>query len=271
LEEGRADVVIGWEEGPRGVRPGFVNRSADVERLVLDRRCVANLATYLGPNRELLKDLGRPAVVVKGCDAKAVAGLIREGQLARDDAVLIGVHCAGVVGDDGAAAARCSGCDARTPGLADHLVGVAAETPPPTSERFEGIATLDAATPDERWAFWQSELSRCVRCHACRSVCPLCSCRRCVADKTRPQWIESSAHGRGNLAWHLTRALHLAGRCVGCDECERACPVDIPLGLINGKVRAVVEQRFGFRASDDSTLETPIGAFSADDDQEFFL
>ena len=87
--------------------------------------------------------------------------------------------------------------------------------------------------PAQRWSFWEEELSRCVRCHACREVCPLCFCERCVADKTQPQWIESSPHGRGNLAWHLTRAMHLAGRCVGCGECTRACPAGIPLGLLN--------------------------------------
>ncbi len=271
LEEGQADVVIGWQEGPRGVRPCFVTRPEGVKRLVFDRRCAANLATYLDPNRDHRDVFDSPAVVVKGCDARAVAGLIREGQLERDGVILVGVHCAGVIGDDGAAAARCSNCDARTPGLADQLVGVEAPPPPSAGGRHDRIAALEAAMPDERWSFWQSELSRCVRCHACRAVCPLCSCRRCVADKTRPQWIESSAHGRGTLAWHLTRALHLAGRCVGCDECQRACPVGIPLGLINSKVAAVMQQRFGYRVSDDPAQEVPIGAFSREDGQEFFL
>jgi ferredoxin len=34
-------------------------------------------------------------------------------------------------------------------------------------------------------------------------------------------------------AFHLGRAYHLAGRCIGCDECERVCPVGIPISLLN--------------------------------------
>ena len=31
---------------------------------------------------------------------------------------------------------------------------------------------LEAMTPEERYAFWRGELSRCIRCNACRNVCP---------------------------------------------------------------------------------------------------
>jgi len=271
LQEHRAEVVIGWEEGPRGVRPCFVTQPEESARLVFDRRCVANLATYLSPRRRHLQELGRKAVVVKGCDARAVAGLIREGQLARDDVVLIGVHCHGVVGSTGSLAERCTRCDAPSPRLCDHLVGEPPSEPPPATTTLEDVAALDAATPTERWSFWQGELSRCVRCAACRAICPLCSCERCVADKTRPQWIEPSAHPRGILAWHLIRAQHLAGRCVDCGECQRACPAGIPLGLLTAKVREIVQRRFGYAASDDPETQAPLGAFDAHDTQEFYL
>ena len=110
-----------------------------------------------------------------------------------------------------------------------------------------------------------------MRCHACREVCALCTCERCLADKTRPQWIESSAHGRGILAWHLNRVMHLAGRCTNCGACQRACPVDIPLGLLNAKVAEVVERRFDHRISDDPEARSPIGAYDRFDGEEFIL
>jgi coenzyme F420-reducing hydrogenase delta subunit len=271
LSDGRADVIIGWEQGPRGVRPTFVANAEDADKLVFDRRCEANLAAFLGPRRTHLERLGKPAVVVKGCDARAVAGLIRERQLEREDVVIIGVQCGGMATGDGRAAERCSGCDVRTPTLVDHLVGELPPEPPRTTARSDLLAALDAASPAERWAFWQGELARCVRCHACRSVCALCTCGRCVADKTRPQWIESSPHGRGNLSWHLNRALHLAGRCADCGECQRACPVAIPLALLNAKVAEVVDRRFQHRVVDDPTVGSPIGTFERSDSQEFIL
>jgi formate dehydrogenase (coenzyme F420) beta subunit len=289
LADGAVGVVIGYEEGPHGVRPAFITDQADAARLVFDRRCVQNLATYLAVRRHHLGKLGKKAIVVKGCDARAVAGLIRETQVKREDVVIIGARCGGVLRGDagtrgnGAARAadapltpetvadRCAGCEVREPHLADHLVGELPPPPPVSQRRDELIAKIEAMPPAERWDYWQAELERCVLCHACREVCPMCFCERCVADKTVPQWLESSPHGRANLAWHLTRALHQAGRCCDCGECERACPVDIPLGLLNRKLAKVVEECYDFRATDDPEVPAPIGSYKLDDPQEFIL
>jgi ferredoxin len=90
-----------------------------------------------------------------------------------------------------------------------------------------------------------------------------------VADKTVPPWIEPSPHLRGNLSWHVTRALHQAGRCVGCGECERACPAGIPLLLLNRKLQQVMATRYGFTVSDDPAVASPIGVYRLDDGPEF--
>ena len=278
LTDKAVGVVVGWEEGPRGARPIFVTDPAQADKLIFDARCVHNLATYLNPRRPHLKKLGKPAVVVKGCDAKAVAGLIRESQLKREDVVVIGVRCGGVVREPTMKAAldpqtvspRCGHCDCREPKLVDHLLGTLPPEPPkPAGEDM--VAKLEQMSPQARWKFWQDELSRCVRCHACREVCPLCYCATCVADKSRPQWIETSATPRANLAWQAMRVMHLAGRCVGCGECTRACPSDIPLGLILQHVARHVAQRYGYKVSDDPAVPAPIGAFKTDDSQEFIL
>jgi ferredoxin len=277
LAEGTVQVVIGWEEGRRGTRPVTITRAEDADRLVLDTRCVHNLATYLNPRRSQVSDLGKPAIVVKGCDTKAVAGLLREAQLVRDDVVLIGVRCGGVVKDPAGpaeltldtVAPRCAGCDIREPHLVDYLIGEAQPEPPQVTSIDDRVAELDAMTPGERFEFWADEMQKCIRCYACRQVCPLCTCERCVADKSEPQWIEESPHARGNFSWHLTRALHLAGRCVGCGECERACPVGIPLTLLNRKLQHVVADSFDYVVSDDPAVASPIGAFRQDDSEDF--
>lgn len=282
LADGKVKVVIGYEEGPRGPRPAFVTTPAEAEKLVFNPRCVQNLATYLSPRRTAVKALGRPAVVVKGCDSRAVAGLIRETQLKREDVEIIGVRCGGVVRDPASAAPlsaetvadKCARCDIREPKLVDHLVGALPPEPPARAgaeARDARISELEGRSPSERWAWWQEQLSHCIRCHACREVCPMCFCERCIADMSQPQWVETSSHPRANLAWNITRAMHLAGRCVDCGECERVCPAGIRIGLLNRKIATIVEARFAHRPTDDPGVPSPIGAFRLDDEQEFIL
>jgi ferredoxin len=277
LEEKQVSAILGYGYGRLGPQPIFVTEVTDCERLVFDHRCVHNLAAYLSPRRTHVAQLGRLAVVVKACDARAVAGLIRESQLKREDVVLIGVRCGGVVRDPASTqpldgdnvAPRCLECEKREPALADHLVGEPKPDPPGNASRDARLSEIAAMSPEERLALWTSLLARCTRCHACRQVCPMCFCERCIAEKTQPVWIEASPHVRGNFAWHLTRALHLAGRCVNCGECERACPAQIPLGLLNRKLARVVEDLYGYRVTDDPSVPTPIGSYRLDDEQEF--
>jgi formate dehydrogenase subunit beta len=279
LEAGEVKVVIGYEAGRRGVRPAFITDPAEVERLMFDHRCVHNLATYLNPRRGQVKRLGKAAVVLKGCDARAVAGLLRESQIEREDVVLIGVRCGGVVASpDGEApltadtvAARCHGCTVREPSLPEHVLGELPPAPPEGRSLDSELAALMALPPAERLAYWTRELDKCLRCYACRQVCPLCVCERCIVDKTQPRWIEPSAHARGNFAWHITRAQHLAGRCSGCGECERACPEGIPLHLFNHFMAGVVRDAFDHVVGDDPDVPAPVGAFRKDDAEEFIV
>lgn len=277
LREKRVNAVLGYEIARRGARPAFITGPEDCDRLVFDRRCVQNLAAYLSPRRSHVARLGRLAVVVKACDARAVAGLIRENQVRREDVVLVGVRCGGVApgpsaaeaGETGPVAPRCRRCKQREPSLADFVVGPPQEVPDGEPDRQAAISELEAMDAGDRLSFWIEQLARCTRCHACRQICPMCFCERCVAEKTRPAWIETSPHLRGSLAWHLTRALHLAGRCVDCGECERACPAGIPLGLLNRKAAESVEKRYGYAVTDDPSVPAPIGTYRLDDEQEF--
>ena len=277
LLDGSVKVVIGYEEGPRGVRPIFVTDPAQAEKLVFDTRCVHNLAAYLNPRRQHVAKLGKPAVVVKGCDARAVAGLIRECQIKREEVVIIAVRCGGVVRDPAQSleltldtvSDRCSGCEVREPKLFDYLLGTLPPPPPQSTRMQEKLEELARMTPAQRWEFCSEHLARCTRCYACRQVCPLCFCVQCTADKSRPQWIEPSPTLPANRAWQVMRALHQAGRCAGCLECERACPANIPLGLLAKSVAQAVERRFGYKTCDDPTVPAPMGVFSTKDEQEF--
>ena len=97
-------------------------------------------------------------------------------------------------------------------------------------------------------AFWAEEFSRCVKCYACRQVCPMCSCPECLYERDDVTFAGPAIRLNEKRAFHLGRAYHLAGRCIGCNECEQVCPVDLPIGLLNLKIASVLNESYGFRA-----------------------
>jgi formate dehydrogenase (coenzyme F420) beta subunit len=265
LRDGKVDVVIGYgmdqERGP--VFPVFITRAEDCDQLVWNDRCFANLTVYL--KRQEIRALGRPAIVVKGCDQRALVVLEKESQLDRSQVYVIGVACEGV------GRSKCNNCDVHEPRGADVIIGNLAgpAEPVPAERRYAEINAFLERSPADRLAYWRQELARCVKCYACRQVCPMCYCPRCIVEKNRPQVISTSATLKGNFAWHITRAFHLAARCVGCDECTRACPVGIDLRLLNLSLAQAAETSFAFRAGDDPQAEPVIGSYALQDKEGF--
>jgi len=283
LESGEAGVVIGygWNRTKTRTTPVFITKSEDVDQLIFNPLCVNNLSVYLTRKFKDIKALGRPAIVAKGCDIRNIVVLITEAQLKREDVYIIGMTCEGVVYrqelwkgelDPRIMPVKCHNCDVRNPHLTDFVVGEKSTFKPPeepTGMVFDKIREIDKKSAAEKWAFWIKEFNRCVKCYACRQVCSLCYCERCITEKNMPQWIETSAHPRGNLSWNLTRAMHLVGRCTFCGECERACPVNIPLNLINQKMIGVVSDAFEFRSGYDEKTHPPMIVFKPDDKDDF--
>jgi len=250
LQSEQVDCVIGYELSPRGrTRPIFVHDPKDVDRLVWNPTCVNNLASYLDDKLTPVggKEPPKPvAVVVKPCDSRAVNVLVAENRFPREMVHVIGVTCEGVM-EDGYLRYRCLSCTERTPVTYDTLVGEPVE--PQVSEApAQHVEQLDSMTPAERMEFWLGEFDRCIRCYACRQACPLCDCPICLFERDDSLWVGLGIGINEKRAFHLGRAFHMAGRCIGCNECNRACPMDIPIRLLNQKMAIEIENAFGHRA-----------------------
>jgi len=91
---GELECVIGWEQGydPLHATPLFIRTEADLDRLIIGPLAVHNLVTYLTGYKG--KKIG---VVVKGCDSRSVIQLLNENLINRDDVVIFGLCCDGVV------------------------------------------------------------------------------------------------------------------------------------------------------------------------------
>jgi coenzyme F420-reducing hydrogenase beta subunit len=263
LEEGTVKVVIGYGQAVRAVEPYpvFITDPDDVGLLVWNEQCRTNLVKYL--LRKEIKALGKPAIVVKGCDERALVVLEQESQIDRSEVVVIGMACAGM-GEP-----RCEVCDAHQPRFSDVTLGEAKNLEQSAERRYAHLCEFMEQSPAERMEYWKAELQRCVKCYACRQACPLCYCERCIVDKNRPACLDTSATLKGNFAWQIVRAFHLAGRCVGCDQCSRVCPEGIDLRLLNLSMAQAAETNFGYRSGTDRNADLIMGHYSQQDQEDF--
>ncbi|GAW92997.1 4Fe-4S dicluster domain-containing protein [Calderihabitans maritimus] len=281
LEKNEVEYVVGWEKGTFWYQspPCFVRRAEEVERLVWDEFCINNLAKYLLDFKHLE---GKIALFVKGCDSRGIIRLLQDNQIRRDRVVLVGIPCKGMKDVTEAAkleeekpeklplAAKCQECRYPNPLVYDYLIGEEVVATAGQEDRFSDVAELEAMSPDERYEYWVGHYDRCIRCFACRNVCPACNCRECCFDLAEPRWLGKRVVRSENQFFAITRAMHVAGRCTECGECERVCPMNIPIMKLNKKIIKDINELFGpYDAGVDLEDKPPLGKYNPDDPDQF--
>ncbi|NTW51047.1 MAG: 4Fe-4S ferredoxin [Chlorobiaceae bacterium] len=262
LSSGAVKLVIGFGEGStvERRRPVFVRTPAETERLVLDGGCVANLSTYL-LTEGLLSDGKSVAVFLKPDGIRSINILAAEAQLNPEQVVIFGFDI-----EEGQVRAL----EGRKASDFAPVIGVA-KAAGLSAELQKEAELLDQISAAERFEYWKDQFSKCIKCYACRQVCPMCYCRRCIVDVNQPQWVNTSSHTLGNFEWNIVRAFHLAGRCVACGGCDRSCPVNIPLRLINHRMAKEVLDAFDYYAGECAEQKPVLATFRQDDPETFIL
>jgi ferredoxin len=222
--------------------------------LIFNDQCKGNLAVYL--HKQEVKKAKKVGIVGNIATLRSIVQLVSENQLWNLELTIMTISAQGnLVVFDG------------VPQLEKY---VQENFPEFSAEDTEQLQKIEAMSREERWAFWTEQMSACIKCYACRAVCPMCYCSQCTVECNQPQWIKLSSTTVGNIEWHTMRAMHLAGRCINCGECGRMCPAGIPVHLLTAKMNKEVEKDFGgtrtgFSASQNYQLNT----FKPDDKEGF--
>ncbi len=301
LVSGVVDRVYGYRAGELSydVTPSIFTDKDDLRKnFVYDDFCGANFSKYLV--KETKKSGGKILVFLKPCDTYSFNQLLTEHRFDREKVYAVGIPCDGMadirkikekVGEgiisverDGdnlvvdtlyngkvslpakdMLLERCANCKSKKHVAYDELLGEDGEVV--DGNRFDEVARLEKMSADERFAFWQGELSRCIRCNACRDVCPACTCEKCVFDNP-DSGVENKAISSSfeEKMFHIIRAFHVAGRCTDCGECSRVCPQHIPLHLLNRKFIKDINEFYGdYQAGAEVGSRAPLVNYTKED------
>lgn len=303
LADGTVNRVLGWKAGdlPYNPEPAYFEKEEDLEEFVYNGFCGANLSKYM---IEASKLEGKTLVCLKPCDTYSFQQLMKEHRVDREKAYIIGVGCKGkldiekirkmgIKGIKSIAGAnledeaetltietlygekevpykdamleRCHVCKGKDHMIFDEIIGESKETK--DGNRFAEVERIEAMSPEEKFAFFQKELSKCIRCNACRNVCPACSCRKCVFDSNKFDSAQkANVDSFEEKMFHIIRAFHVAGRCTDCGECSRVCPQGIPLHLFNRKFIKDIDELYGeYQAGADLEERGPLTSYQLDD------
>lgn len=249
LDEGTISGFLGLKDHHGTIVPHLYESSDDLEDgFSLGATEAGAPARY--PMASLIMTLattpenGKFGVLLRGCDERALNELLRWNQItdAVDRIVRVGFACKKELAE----AHEC-----RKPFPDECIAGEKAE--PVSNASLKELESLDVMG---RLNYWLREFDRCIKCYGCRDVCPVCFCNVCTLEEDA--LIKTGDLPPENPMFHLTRAVHMAGRCIDCNLCTEVCPAEIPLRTLYKKVAEIVQDEFGYVTGEPGQIKSPL-------------
>jgi ferredoxin len=188
-------------------------------------------------------------VVVRGCDTRALVEMAKREQIDPDDFYGIGIACT-------ADEAEVCHCADPVPDLAPWPQGRLIGVPTEAASVHPLVAQYRDMSIEERRRFWGAQFRKCIKCYGCRDICPVCFCQSCALED--PLWVEPGELAPPFPMFHLIKAMHMAGRCVACRQCELACPAHIPLTVLYDLIVEDVGDLLGYEPGRDMDMAPPL-------------
>ncbi len=162
---------------------------------------------------------------------------------------------------------KCRQCTFSYAKYCDELIGATGQEVEADTRKPIGINYLNSMTLDERMSFWRAHMERCLHCYACRNACPMCVCKDyCAGDSRNPHWLADDNEADSKMFFQLIHALHLAGRCTGCAECARACPMGIPVFWLKQQYGGIIKRLFDYTAGINIEATPPLLGYQVEEE-----
>ncbi len=187
----------------------------------------------------------RLGIVCRGCEERGLIEMAKRNQVNLNNISVIGLACTAQEAEE----CRCAKPYPSV--LVDTHIGE--RTEPVINKLMEELRRKVVA---DRLEFWRSQFDKCIKCYACRNACPQCFCPECTLEEER--WVETGRVPPPFPSFHLIRAMHTVGKCVGCCECELSCPAHIPLTALYALIREEVGEMFGYEPGIDLEAQPPL-------------